>query len=49
MTEENQTPWKISYKENNPFTGTKINIQCEGPDKAGVEELLKTVKKEMVK
>lgn len=49
MTEETPTSWKIIYKETDPMGGKKLNITIEGPDKAGVEDLLKTVKKEMVK
>jgi hypothetical protein len=42
-------PWKIYYKRADPLAGTNLTLTVEGPDKAGVEELLKTVKKEMVK
>jgi len=49
MTEESPIPWKIYYKEKDPLQGKNLNITIEGPNKAGVEELLKTVKKEMVK
>jgi len=49
LTEESPIPWKIFYKEKDPLQGKNLNITIEGPDKAGVEELLKTVKKEMIK
>lgn len=41
--------WKIFYSKTDKFDNEKITITAEGPDKAGVEELFKTVKKEMVK
>lgn len=47
--EKQPLPWKLFYSETDKYDNKKLTITVEGPDKKGVEDLLKTVKKEMVK